>query len=384
MTAASRVSFAAIAAILLPLAACTSQPTGAPQETPPTVSDGEIVFPAAAPQLRSLITAPVESAQPREVHLYGRITWDGDCTVHIYSPVQGRVTSVKVGIGDEVKRGDVLAELVSPDYDQAVADQRASQSNFIVAEKALNRSKDLRTHGAAAEKDVETAQNAYDLAEGERRRTAAKADLLGGKDGAGAYRIRSPIDGVIVRRTLSPGQEVRPDQQLANVPQIVEAPFTVTDSHNKWVILDVPDADLAHMRAGLHFNLSVPGDGIIAGTIALRMPEIDPDTRIAHARGVFADPAGLLNADQYVNCAVTLPEEGKDLLQVPAKAIFMDGDHAWAFVQEGQGRYRRHAVTVLREDGKTVTVSSGLKVADAVVVDGALLLNELVAGSAGG
>jgi multidrug efflux pump subunit AcrA (membrane-fusion protein) len=105
----------------------------------PKISGSQIVFPANAPQLSYLTSEPATETVTAAVGLYGRLAWDDDVTVRVFSPVSGRVQGIPVEVNQPVAVGDALALLDSPDFDQALADARTAVGNFAAADKAFSR-----------------------------------------------------------------------------------------------------------------------------------------------------------------------------------------------------------------------------------------------------
>ena len=99
-------------------------------------------------------------------------------------------------------------------------------------------------------KDLEAGEADFARAQSEKARTAGRLSLYGGGTDTidQVCPLKSPLDGVVVERNINPGQEVRPDQMLANAPQFFSPLFVVTDPTRMWVLLDVSDKDLPHVR----------------------------------------------------------------------------------------------------------------------------------------
>jgi len=157
--------------------------TQAPEPPAPRVEGEKVDFASDSPQLASLT---IETAQPRKLavtNVTGRLYWDDDLTVRVFTPVAGRVTSIPGELGKSVAIGAPLAEIDSPDFGQAQADARTADGNLRLADKALDRAKELFEHGAAAQKDVESADAADVAAVAERDRAQAKLALYGGSTG---------------------------------------------------------------------------------------------------------------------------------------------------------------------------------------------------------
>ena len=385
----------------------TSQTPGLPQ---PTVNGSDVVFATNAPQLDSIT---VEMAQPRTVaikHVTGRLYWNDNTTVRIFAPVLGRVTKVLVDIGDPVSVNTPLAELDSPDYAQALANARTAVGNLMAADKQLQRTKALLAHGAYAQKDLESAEAAYIAALAERDR--AKAVLLnyGGGDQiyseleralsidrseaaaqnyAGTndalksrYVIRSPLAGVLVDKTINPGQEIRPDMELASFQPMVTPLFTVSDPTKLWLQVDVAETDLPSLETGqpLRIHSAAYPDKVFNGAVDKISDALDPNTRTLQVRGVVANPDNLLKAEMYVTVDVVqaadkLADAG---VEIPASAVFMIDNDYYLFVETDPGHFHRQQVKVGTEADGEIPVFAGITAGQNIVTEGALLLQSIV------
>jgi len=367
---------------------CTKEATveKIPEPPAPTVnSDTSTVrFATNAPQLASIA---VEAAQPRTLavtHVTGRLYWNDNLTVRVFTPVAGRVISLRADLGQTVTNGSPLAELDSPDFGQALANARTAVGNLAAADKAYTRSQELLSHGAAAQKDVEAAEAAFVAAKAERDRAEATLANYGGSDKStnSVYILRSPIAGEVVDKNINPGQELRADLMLANAPNLFAPIFVVSDPTKLWLQLDVAESDLPALQTGLRLQIhsrSFPGK-IFDGVVDRIGDTMDPNTRTIKIRGIVENPEKLLKAEMYVLVDVVQESSktGEMGVEVSSKALFMKGDDSFVFIEEAPGTYERKQVKVGTEmDGK-VPVFEGLKPGQKVVIEGALLLQALV------
>ncbi len=370
---------------IVSLLGCHKEPEKAAGPPEPKVEGEKVVFPSDAPQLNSL---SVQTAKPRTLaitHLTGRLYWNDQTTVRVFTPVAGRVTQVLADLGDPISVGTPLAEIDSPDFGQALADARTSAGNLAAAEKAFNRSKDLLNHQAAAQKDVEAAEAAYTAALAERDRAAARLANYGGSDKStnALYNLRSPIAGVLVEKNINPGQELRADQMLANAPNLFAPLFVISDPTKLWLQVDVAEADLSTLQPGqtlrIYSTNAFPGR-VFDGTIEKIGGTMDPATRTVKVRAVVNNPDKLLKAEMYV--MVDVVQDGNQLaeagVEIPSKAIFMKGDDSYLFVENSPGQFERKLVKVgIEQDGK-IPVLIGVRPGDKVVTEGALLLQAVL------
>jgi len=368
-----------IAAFLFPVAGCGTTPPASSVPDPKVAGD-RISFPAGAPQLGALSIQSAAREGPSSTRLFGRLAWDEDLTVRVFTPFSGHIRRVPVGAGSAVAKGTPLAEIESPDFGQAQADARTADSAERLAESNLARLRDLYAHGATAEKEVEAAEAEAARAASERSRARARLASYGaGADSVdGVFLLRSPIAGVVVERNVTPGQEVRPDQMLANAPQLFSPLFVLSDPTRLWIEIDATETQLTCLRPGtpLRFEVSAFPGRWFQGRLDVVSDAIDPETHAIKARGTVANPDGSLKAQMFVS--VEVPTRPSRDVSVPALAVFLKGDRHYVFVEEGPGTFVRREVDVSGEHDARVLVSSGVHPGERVVTDGCVLLEQLL------
>ncbi|HKW38528.1 MAG TPA: efflux RND transporter periplasmic adaptor subunit [Burkholderiales bacterium] len=341
----------------------------------PRLENGMIVFPEGSPQVASFATDAVKQSGPLRLRLTGRLVWDENRTVRLYPPFAGRVLQILVKAGERVTRGQALAKLASPDFGQAQADARRAQSDFALAEKNLNRLRELHAAGVSSRKDLATAEADYARADAELARATSKIKLYGASTDSvdQNFFLTSPIGGVVVERNINPGQELRPDLQLANTP----AMFVITDPTRLWVQLDAAESQLASLGPGKKIQLRSAAwpDQAFTATIENVSDFIDPASRTVKVRGSVENRERMLKGEMFVTAEIQ-ESRGADL-QIPERALLLAGDNYFVFVEEKPGRYLRREVRIDGVRDGAASVSSGLKLGQRVVVEGNLFLHRL-------
>ena len=123
---------------------CHGSPAAAEGASPRQPPPGEVWLTPAQVAEAKIETAPVSMQNVDDTLLTsGTVTLDDLKTGHVFSPVTGRVVSIKANPGDRVKRGDTLAVIDSPDISSAGSDVRKAQADLIAAEHDWKRKKDL-------------------------------------------------------------------------------------------------------------------------------------------------------------------------------------------------------------------------------------------------
>jgi cobalt-zinc-cadmium efflux system membrane fusion protein len=345
------------------------------------VAGDTVTIPTNAPQRAALTIEPAGQDAPHCVRLTGRLVWDENVTARVFTPFAGIVRRVGAEVNEPVTRNQPLADIQSPDFCQAQADLRKAQSDFRRAERALTRSKELFEHGAAPRKELDSAEADFASSGAEKDRAEQRLAIYGvvANSTNTDFFLPSPLDGTLVERNVSPGQEVRPDQMLANMPQITAPLFVVTDPSRLWILIDANEADLIHLQPGQSFSFTTRAfpDQSFTGTVAVVSEFIDPATRTVKVRGTVNNPEHLLKAEMFVN--LTLPGGQKIYgASVPQKAVFLKGDKHFVFIEEQPGQFARHEVQVGPEQEGQVAIVAGLSAGQRVVTDGCVLLQQIL------
>ena len=285
------------------------QPGKEAAEVPEAKVNGDTVIMATnSPQLAALTVEPVGAEQPAFVALTGRLVWDEDATVRVFTPFAGIVRKLFVDLNQPVTKGMPLAEIQSPDFAQAQSDARKAASDLRRADQNLTRLRDLFEHGAAPRKDLESAEADYASAQAEKDRAETRLAIYGATATSTnqGFLLPSPLAGILVERNVTPGQEVRPDQMLANVPQFTAPLFVVTDPTRLWVWLDVTEMHLPLVHKGMELTIrskAFPGQ-TFHGRLDLIGDSLDPTTRTVRARGSVENASKLLKAELYVTVEI--------------------------------------------------------------------------------
>jgi membrane fusion protein, heavy metal efflux system len=350
------------------------------QSGEPKITGETIFFPADSPQLASLELAPVESRVPASTQLSGRLIWDDDVTVRVFTPFAGRVRKITADIGQLVEKNGPLAEVESPDFGQAQADARKAESDLKLAEHSLTRFRELFAHGAAAQKDVEAAEDAQAQTEAEYSRAVSKIAAYGANADSldEIFVLRSSLAGTVVDKSVSQGLEIRPDQMLANVPEITAPLFVVSDPAHLWIQIDATEIDVPHLQPGCEFTFTsraFPAE-TFTGRVDKVSEFIDPNTRTIKVRGSVDNPLRVLKAEMFVN--VILPGGEAHDVSVPATAVFLKGEKHFVFVRAKPGGFSRQEVAIGSEQDGRVLILNGLQAGQQVVTDGCIFLQELM------
>lgn len=364
---------ASLTALATGLAGCHESASAAePQKEPGVVW----LTPEQIKTAQIEITPAASHAVDETVSTTGRVTFDDQRVAHIFSPVTGRVSSVNAALGQRLKRGAALATIVSPDVGQWSSDLHKAQADLIAAEHDYNRKSELLAVKAVAQADYETSEDTYRQAKAEAARAEQKANLLragGASSVSQGYTLTTPIDGEVIARSLNPGIEVQGAYGGGSAVEL----FTVGELDKVWVMADVYESDLARVAVGAKASVTVLAYAgkTFEGTVDWVAGALDPSTRTAHVRCVFANPDRLLKPEMYANIRI-VASQARTALSVPRSAVVHLGEQAIVYAQAGSapdGRIRFELMPVSVDDaieGAFVPVDHGLESGTNVVTRG--------------
>ncbi len=365
--------------LLLIAAACARTPAAeAPHAGPPA---NEVWVTKKQVQETGIATSVVGDAPVgASLNATGRITFSDTRVAHVFSPVTGRVTNLFAALGEQVHRGQPLAAIDSPDVGTAVSDVEKAEADLAAAQRDYERQKELFAAHAAAERDYEAAQATYLKARAERDRAAEKSRLLLTANTSKTmqpYVLRSPIDGQVVARAVTPGMEVQGQYSGGTAAEL----YTIGNLNAVWVMADVFEVDLPRVHIGAPVTVGVISypEKIFRGTIDWISGALDPATRTVKVRCTIDNSEHLLRPEMYAN--VSIATDAKQKLAVPRTAVVQVGDQMVAFVDKGYTadglrRFERRMVAVDdSEAGTYVPVLRGLAPGESVVSSGAIMLS---------
>ena len=348
-----------------------------------------------ADQLHQLGIVPVVTDQFRiQKPAIGQIAFNEDASTVVVTPFSGRVTRLIAKIGDEVKRGDALFEIDSPEVVQAQTDLIAAvqvvqkaKSQLALAKRVLDRQTSLLADKATAMREVDQARNDHAIAESEVATAqgalmAARNRLrvIVGRDRGEVERlerersvnplitINAPIDGTVIGRKVGPGQYVRSDA--------ADPLYSIADLSTMWLKANVPDSDIAHVKVGqeIEVKLTAVPDRVFKARISVIGAASDTATRRVTVRSELPNPDRLLKSEMFANFRITVGG-GERSPVVPVDAVIRDGDQAFVWIASEPMLFQRRKVKVgLERDGR-VQILDGLDAGERVVGRGAIFVD---------
>jgi cobalt-zinc-cadmium efflux system membrane fusion protein len=307
-----------------------------------------------------------EIDEPDTLKATGSVFPDISVEQPVISLANGRVVDILARIGDQVKKGQLLLRVQSPDATNAFDTYIKAAADEALARKTLVRTKDLYEHGAAPESALEAAQDAEDDAKADLTAAEEQLKTLGidKNHPTSIVDVHSPIDGVIVAQNVT-NSSATGISYAGNT-----GAFTVADLRHVWVICDVYENDIHKLAIGQEARITVSAypEKPLTGRISEIDAMLDPAIRTAKVRVEVANP-GTLKLGMFVDATFS-SKQAKPHAVVPASAILHLHDREWVFVPAGGGHFRRveiHGGSML--DGGRQEVLAGIQPGQEVVTN---------------
>jgi Cu(I)/Ag(I) efflux system membrane fusion protein len=296
---------------------------------------------------------------PVELGMPGRLTFNAEKSKVLAARAAGRVERIYAFDGAQVQVGSPVIEMYSPDFISAQQEYllSAKTTKILESNKALgDLLADSRiTQDAAANRIRNLGAGDGDIKSLERT-GKTQTNLV----------VRSPIDGVVVKRAVEPGA-------FANIGDVLA---TLADPKALWFLGNVYEQDIGKIQKGQTIVLrteAYPDKTFIAKANFIA-PTIDPDTRALVIRCDVENPDGLLRPDMFATGKLQIGSTQAVVL--PQSAIVRVREMRYVIIRTGKDTFRRFAVKGFDIDGKQFAVTEGIEPGMQVLTSGAVLLND--------
>ena len=290
--------------------------------------------------------------------------------------VSGRVDRVSAVAGDRVSAGSVLAILSSPEVAELHGKELEAQARLNLAQSNLRRITKLSQLGAAAGKDLASAESEVATAQAEITHIRASLAALGSDERIKGHSIssvalRAPISGTITERLVNAGAGVQAGAPL----------FSIADLSTVWVIANVPESQINTMRIGTPAEIRSPalGQSIARGRVTYIDPVLNEQTRTGRVRLDVVNPNQQLKIGTFVEvnfeAGAAAQSEAATELVVPDEAIQTVENKTIVFVPDAKpAHFQMREIQVGGQADGVRKVIAGLTAGERVVTKGSFVL----------
>lgn len=306
------------------------------------------------------------SAEPPQSELQLPSTLQAYIEAPIYARTTGYLGRWYKDIGSKVKKGELLADIETPEVDQELLQSRAARdqaaAQLKLAQSSAKRWENLQKMDAVSQQETDERSSSY--IQGGASLNAAEANVRRLEQLESFKHIYAPFSGVITTRNTDVGALVNagnggPTQQLFVIAQI--DPIRI--------YVDVPETDSPSIHKGVKVDIQIPAlvGEHFTGSVVRTAEAIDPATRTLNTEIDVPNPKGRLLPGSYAQVHLALNQQVQRLT-VPSNSLLFRAEGARAAVVGAGSKVELRPVAIGRDFGNTVEILSGLEQTDAVVV----------------
>jgi membrane fusion protein, heavy metal efflux system len=293
--------------------------------------------------------------------------------------VEGRITRVLVELGQQVRRGQTLAEVYTPELAEAQTRYVSSRAELEAHQNELHRTEKLVEIGAASRQELEKVHAEHTAAATMVASNRSRLRLLGMSDAeieklsadseVGAIvRVAAPGDGVVTAREANVGLNVDASTPL----------FTIVDLSTVWVVGDVYERDFSRVRVGSPATITTAAYPNLAleATVSYIDPQLKPETRTAQVRVEVPNKAGNLRLGMFADLQLGDGDKTAKTIVVPKSAVQVVGDRSVVYVvnQQEPGKFVEREVKTGASTADQVEILAGVSPGEIVVAKGSFFI----------
>lgn len=304
------------------------------------------------------------------IHLTGAVESNPDKVVHFVSLVSGIISKTYFSLGDEVQKGQVLAELRSTELSGMQSELSGVSSQIQVAQKNLESVEAMFKDGISSERELLAAQSEVDILKSERQKVQNNLNFFSASSEKGVFQIKAPVSGIITSKTIAAGTQIASDGQSM---------FTISDLSEVWVMANIYATNVRQIKEGMKVNietLSYP-DTVFKGEIGSISSVLDSEAKVLKARITLENKDFKLKPGMLVDITALKNLEEK-AIAIPTEALVFDDNKNYVVVYKDDCDLRKQEVEILSSSNGTTYIQSGISENDQIITKNHLLVFEQI------
>ncbi|MRX66241.1 efflux RND transporter periplasmic adaptor subunit [Maribacter luteus] len=302
------------------------------------------------------------------IHLTGNVEADPNKVFQFESLVNGMVVNTHFSLGDEVTKGQVLAELKSSELSSLQAELATLNAQIKVFERRLRSTEELFNDGVSSERDVLEVQSELESLKAEKEKVGNNLELYSASTQKGVFLIKAPASGHITSKSINKGEQISDDSGVL---------FTISEVDHVWVMANVYATNINEIKTGMKVQISSVSypDLSFDGTISLIPKVLDEETKVMKARIILDNANGFLKPGMLVDIIAQKQLDASEVALTTKDVVFSNNEY-FVLVYQSDCDVEIRKVEILASNDETLYIKNGIKEREQIISGNQLLVFE--------
>ena len=314
-----------------------------------------------------IIKVPVKKSPISEsILLNANVESNPDKKVHFVSLVSGVVTKTYFTLGEEVKKGQLLLEMMSSELSSLSSQKISLQSQILVAQRELESVQEMHIDKIASQRDLMEAQSNLDILKAELQNANAQLNMFSASSERGVFQVKAPTSGTIISKNIASGMQISAESDPL---------FTISDLSEVWIMANIYAGNIPYVKKDMSVEITAvayPGE-LFSGKISAISQVFDSNERVLKARIVMDNADGKLMPGMLVDAKVE-KEDGILGNAAPINALIFDDNQHFLVLYKSDCDIEVRKVTPNVQNNTHVFFENNIEEGEQIIVKNHLLI----------
>ena len=298
--------------------------------------------------------------------LNAKVESNPDKVVHFVSLVSGVVTKTYFTQGEEVKKGQLLLEMMSSELSNLSSQKTSFQSQILVAQRELESVQEMHKDKIASQRDLIEAQSNLDVLKAELQNTNAQLELFSASRERGVFQVKAPTSGTIINKNVASGTQISAESDPL---------FTISDLNEVWIMANIYAGNIPYVKKDMPVEISASAypDDLFSGKINTISQVFDSNERVLKARIVMNNTDGKLMPGMLVDVKVE-KEDGIMANAAPVNALIFDDNQHFLVLYKSDCDIEVRKVNPTVQNSTHVFFENNIEEGEQIIVKNQLLI----------
>jgi cobalt-zinc-cadmium efflux system membrane fusion protein len=297
-----------------------------------------------------------------ELKLSGEVSFDENKVLKLYPISSGQVKEVRVGLGDRVRAGQVLAVIRSADIAANYNDLHSASADVAIAKNQLDNLTSLYKSGISSLREYEEAKQNYEKSLAAENKISQQLHINGAgrTDASGDYLVVAPRSGYILEKKINQGGFIRSDNS--------DNLFSIGDVGDVWIWANVYESDIAKVKEGYVARVTTLAypDSVFIGRVDKVSQVLDAQSKVMRVRIILPNKALSLKPEMFANVSIE-NKEGHQALCIPTTAIVSDFGKNYVIIYKDKCDLSVKEINIQKTVGGKSFLTGGLESGERVL-----------------